>query len=618
MIVLYILGHFCRNKQNSYMSYAALKILFIFPEMFINSVYIYFLQSFERVLVQNILHGLSPSLCEAINSVSRWKLIQAALPHVMHCINSVLHARKKNSPDAKFDSNQTKLLYTLHWIILDAASECEDGDNERSGGGQTFNSYLHSLDTIQLFVYLFAPLISSLREEDFQSLKLENGLRLWQPLWGYQQPDVPCFGTPVKAKRVLLKAQRGLLKVNFNMANIYIGKGTSTDNIYLGFDPCVESGCNSNGAGSPLAPLAHLSDICALSNTTATSVEIVCEKCGNIMQKKDGGDLECKCGVRRSSFFSGSDTRSFLQQLGSPVDRDYITQRLQNCMTRPTPTGDVLSASYFDVAVLRCLFCQQWAEEGVYWALRYIHHRLLEVCDERQHVEYHRERSKSLPTPDILTSPERTPCTPPSPRSPSTISMEPNADENRFSSMTGQYEQREPAFKKIRTKNTSHADEIFQDKHSISVQLEPPTEGNRPSTSMTKLSERDEDSYEEDKESGDSASDIIRRKSMPALRRHKKQVVVEDEDDDSSSSGRQPLLTKESITRTLSLKPELLKKPIITITQDSPEPPTRMSAWNSKRQSIATEYTDSSHKPLTLQVSHYPRKQGKDRCKQQR
>ena len=67
-----------------------------------------------------------------------------------------------------------KLLYTLHWIILDAASECEDNDSE------IFNtkkrcSYLFSLESIQLFVYLFAPLIHTLKDTDFQSLKLEPG-----------------------------------------------------------------------------------------------------------------------------------------------------------------------------------------------------------------------------------------------------------------------------------------------------------------------------------------------------------------------------------------------------------------------------------------------------------
>jgi len=51
------------------------------------------LQSFERVVVQNILHGLSPSLCEAIESVSRWRVVRAAFPHILHCCAAMLLAR---------------------------------------------------------------------------------------------------------------------------------------------------------------------------------------------------------------------------------------------------------------------------------------------------------------------------------------------------------------------------------------------------------------------------------------------------------------------------------------------------------------------------------------------
>lgn len=127
-------------------------------------------------------------------------------------------------------------MYTLHWIILDAASECEDMEQERFGGNAPHSTYLFSIDNLQLFVYLFAPIIQSLKEQHFQTLKLENGLRLWQSLWGYRQPDVPCFFTPVKPKRNILKANHNTLRVNFNAANIYVGKGTSHDNIYLGFD----------------------------------------------------------------------------------------------------------------------------------------------------------------------------------------------------------------------------------------------------------------------------------------------------------------------------------------------------------------------------------------------
>ena len=58
-----------------------------------------------------------------------------------------------------------------------------------------------------------------------------------------RQPDIPCFATPVKPQRNVLKAQRSLLKVNTNAANIYMGKGTSRDNLTCTFDlPSPESG----------------------------------------------------------------------------------------------------------------------------------------------------------------------------------------------------------------------------------------------------------------------------------------------------------------------------------------------------------------------------------------
>ncbi len=53
----------------------------------------------------------------------------------MHSCAAMLQQKKQESrTDVKFDNLETKLLYTLHWVILDAASECEDIDNEKYGG----------------------------------------------------------------------------------------------------------------------------------------------------------------------------------------------------------------------------------------------------------------------------------------------------------------------------------------------------------------------------------------------------------------------------------------------------------------------------------------------------
>lgn len=65
------------------------------PQFLPDVFFLSFLQSFERVLVENKLHGLSPELSEAIQSISRWELVQAALPHVLHCTSILLSNRNK-------------------------------------------------------------------------------------------------------------------------------------------------------------------------------------------------------------------------------------------------------------------------------------------------------------------------------------------------------------------------------------------------------------------------------------------------------------------------------------------------------------------------------------------
>lgn len=374
-------------------------------------------QSFERVVVQNILHGLSPSLCEAIHSVSRWKIIQCAFPHVLHACSALLTERKQKNPEAKFTNCETKILYTLHWILLDAASECEDNWMEKNSGRPSGRSYLHSLATIQLFVYLLAPLVHTLHKSDFQSLKLENGLTIWRPLIDYSLPDVPCFTAAVKPQRNILKAHRAQTKTNTNAANIYIGKGCSEQNLYLGVDLCGSgtggTGDNSaNDPSSPMAPLAHMSDICGLSgsDSQSASVEVVCEYCNSVVPVRSTDNSNaCKCGGKDSAVTFSFDSKLTVptKLSATQLDKDYLNQKLTSAITNgskgPSTTDpDILASSYFDIAVLRCLFCLHWPEEGIYWALRYIHRRLLEICDEYMRLEHTaRERSKSLPIPSI-------------------------------------------------------------------------------------------------------------------------------------------------------------------------------------------------------------------------
>jgi hypothetical protein len=42
------------------------------------------------VLVQNIVHGLSPSLSDAIAAIPRWDFVRAAFPHVVQALTHSL------------------------------------------------------------------------------------------------------------------------------------------------------------------------------------------------------------------------------------------------------------------------------------------------------------------------------------------------------------------------------------------------------------------------------------------------------------------------------------------------------------------------------------------------
>lgn len=95
---------------------------------------------------------------------------------------------------------ETKLLYTLHWILLFASAECADEEADLKKLNEA-RSHLFSIPTISLFVYLFAPVVHHLKESDFQNFRLENGIKLWHGMWEFSAPyGAPCFTAPVKPK----------------------------------------------------------------------------------------------------------------------------------------------------------------------------------------------------------------------------------------------------------------------------------------------------------------------------------------------------------------------------------------------------------------------------------
>ncbi|XP_061686971.1 protein unc-80 homolog isoform X17 [Syngnathoides biaculeatus] len=336
--------------------------------------------SFERVLVENKLHGLSPALSEAIQSISRWELVQAALPHVLHCTSILLSNRNKLGHQDKLGVAETKLLHTLHWMLLDAAQECNhepslgQGWSAGSSGGGAFmqpvrnqgsssgapsscsssvlgglgpqhgSSHLEedehtrtklfhkSMATVELFVFLFAPLIHRIKESDL-TFRLVSGLIIWQPMWEHRQPDIPAFTALIKPFRNIVTAKRNSPVINQCSPRVSGNPGP------MGFQVVCEAG-HSDSSSSPAAG------------------EHSCRR-GNSVEK--GGPSQQPPPIK------GPSKKKTSAPAGVPAS---LSQRARY-------------ATYFDVAVLRCLLQPHWTEEGVHWALMYYLQRLRQILEER-------------------------------------------------------------------------------------------------------------------------------------------------------------------------------------------------------------------------------------------
>ncbi|XP_075975825.1 unc80, NALCN channel complex subunit isoform X2 [Anticarsia gemmatalis] len=395
-------------------------------------------KSFEKVLVQNLRFGLSISLAEAIESIPRWRLIQAALPHVMHALAALLHNRVKDNMQS-LGNVETKLLYTLHWILLDASDECADSDYENGIFFSNPFHYLFTIPAMTLFVFLFAPLSQHLKESDFtNNYRLENGLKMWQAMWEFRHPDAPCFTTLVKPKP---KPLGGKYSKRHQPGDVFMGRKLSK-----------EEGNNMNGAASPPSQNISMSQSDAPSKQASTEEEpwlsspkdtifpeTIPEESSSTeeehvfiyrlpSEQNFGGAVKEAYTVYAAdpSIFQPRKAETPKQPLPGIKPLPQITKMSSSDKeslsdsggggggTKGTPTstekppsakqGHVSSATFLDVATLRCLFTSQWQEEGVYWALHYLYNRLRDICDDMSKQTQPRKRSNSLPIPKIEVS----------------------------------------------------------------------------------------------------------------------------------------------------------------------------------------------------------------------
>ncbi|CAH8584739.1 unnamed protein product [Schistosoma turkestanicum] len=433
--------------------------------------------TFEKVLVQNILHGRSIVLCEAIHSISRWKFVKAALPHVLHCgavmlreklrdkstVDQPHHKHTVNSYESShdrtrlnFSQTETKLLYTLHWILLDAASECEDAEIEASNHPASkpkdpTDRYVHDLASLQLFIYLYAPIIEKLKPADFDTLKLEAGLRLWIPLMEHCQPNRGTLSSPVKVFTHDSNIQPRSVMVNIDGIDIPRTSSVSindskrksmseeaskekSSNVFTGniSDKVSEIIHKLPSAVKPFEVLvdsASIPHVEVNSDDSVSSSVNIPNNCQNSLAHSHNATehilhlqppkatpecLEDEEELSEKSISGTADTETTTIMTAAACmsppkqEHEHITpgfQRIQKFLNSFTDPYKQLSenlkystvdseftqrevgthiffATHCDLAVIRCLYCPEWCESGIYWSLCYLFNRLLQIRSE--------------------------------------------------------------------------------------------------------------------------------------------------------------------------------------------------------------------------------------------
>ncbi|XP_032667265.1 protein unc-80 homolog isoform X5 [Odontomachus brunneus] len=421
----------------------------------------------EKVLVQNLHNDLTPSLSEILSNVPRWRLIQAALPYVLHAASSVLHNKKDFQ---SLGAMETTLLYILHWILLDSAEECAENDVDPAN---PFH-YLFPIPTLTLFVYLFAPLCNHLKDIDFRSnLRLENGLKIWSAMYECRHPEASCFTTHCRAKPRLYwsRSFKSAYKHHILSDDVFVGGNVESppsqsisaysdqaappsskiidddqqstwlsspkDTVFPETIPEESSGAEDehvvifrlpslsesekmiDGVKKVSTIFAAEASIfhVAMGRTTSSSkstvmIEQVTAISGFDTCKQYHGKTMKTGSMDKEKDDKTSKAEKEAQE--APKARgSFSTQRQSapsDAITTEQTTGsstvdlDVRAATFLDVATLRCLFVSQWQEEGVFWALQFLYYRLRRINEESSVQQMPRRRSNSLPIPKIEVS----------------------------------------------------------------------------------------------------------------------------------------------------------------------------------------------------------------------
>ncbi|XP_063722900.1 protein unc-80-like isoform X4 [Symsagittifera roscoffensis] len=326
---------------------------------------------FEKVVVLNEMHGQSDAFCVAVKQLgSRWKLVCIALPHLIHCCSIALHCRDRLrgcGSTTRLPPAIDKLFASLHWCLVDAPrtqlASASTSNNNSQSQQTTSNSVssndvisssapneIYPVDIVQLFVSCFCPVIDRLRQVDL--LNLAPGVDLWGKLSDCEQPGIDCFAGFVKLPFASQQFAQTQKAKQLQFRNIGVG-AASLEPVSISITTQDESSESSN-----------MSEDVSLNRTSSLEKLTI-------------------------SFF----------------DKDQAQRTFSDGFSKAEKRKHLSHPTFFDIAVIRCLFNPNWAEKGVKWALKYLQKRFVEIRDlELSGTNRKATRSHSTPVPIIKVS----------------------------------------------------------------------------------------------------------------------------------------------------------------------------------------------------------------------
>ena len=89
----------------------------------------------------------------------------------------------------------------------------------------------------------------------------------------------------------------------------------------------------------------------------------------------------------------------------STFEKDHAQRTLSDGFSKAEKRKHLKHPTFFDIAVIRCLYNPNWSEKGVIWALKYLQKRFSEIRDsETMGMNRRATRSLSTPVPIIKVS----------------------------------------------------------------------------------------------------------------------------------------------------------------------------------------------------------------------